>query len=161
MKTKITFLSLMLLFTVIGSAQQVNPVYKNRQLNEENNLPFDTKFEQFGINNPFLYGHHTPSVGLRTATNNMQKLDSLIGYHWDENTSQFSNSVKREFTYDTNGNVTIEILKLWNINSNQWNYYFKVIYTYDANNNLIGDVLYNWNTNTNQWNNLKKMLINA
>jgi hypothetical protein len=75
--------------------------------------------------------------GKKNELSNRQSLDSTI----------VENIMKQCFTYDGNGNKTIEIKYIWS--NNQWISSSKNEYTYDDNNDNIQNIEFHWRTG--QW----------
>jgi hypothetical protein len=64
---------------------------------------------------------------------------------------------KNEWSYDANGNQTLEVSYQWDTNTNQWVNEGKTEYSYDANwNKTLWANWYDWDTTTNQWGNGEK-----
>ena len=60
-------------------------------------------------------------------------------------------SEKYEYTYDSNGNLTLVIESWWNADLNDWGLRKKYEYTYDSNGNLTLVISSIWNTDLNDW----------
>lgn len=74
-------------------------------------------------------------------------------YSWNTSTSNWKADAhsKNLFTYDSNGNITLEISYDWDENTSTWVDYSKVEYAYDSNGNQILEAYFDWDTNTNTW----------
>ena len=69
-------------------------------------------------------------------------LDYEISQSWDETLSQWDNSFKPVYTYDTNGNQTQYIDYYWE--GSHWVSERKSEYTYDTYSNLTHEIVYYW-----------------
>jgi hypothetical protein len=147
MKQKITLLIFMVLASVFTFGQNtVQKRYKNEHLNEKKSersirvLDFKTKQRPV----------------LKSTNAEKQQLDYSIEMDWNSETSQWENSDKYEYTYDANGNPTVEIDSDWNSETSQWKNSDKSEYTYDANGNPTVGINSDWNSETSQWENYSK-----
>ena len=80
-------------------------------------------------------------------------LMSETDFVWDENSSQWIEDYKVEYTYDANGNQISETYSYWM--ESQWIYEDKYEATYDANGKLILEIEYFWVSG--QWTNSLKL----
>ncbi len=146
MKQKITLLIFMVLASVFTFGQNTGPKqsekrYKNELLNKK-------KSERRARVLDFKMKKKTV---LKSANAEKQQLDYSIGMDWNSETSQWVNSSKYEYTYDANGNPTVEIYSYWNSETSQWENSDKYEDTYDANGNLTVLIYSYWNSGTSQW----------
>ncbi len=163
MKTKITFLSLILIISTVSFAQgtkmESRPVKNFKKFYQ-----FDAKHKHFNVSK-----HHNSFVlsykgQLKSNFNNrskvdrsdIQSLDSLISYHWDVTGNEWKNSFKYEFEYNDNGNETLMISYEMDTTSNQWSNSWKDEFTYNDNGNLTLDIYYEWDSFENEWVNSEK-----
>jgi len=65
----------------------------------------------------------------------IEKLDSLIIEEFTEN-NQWELNIKREFTYDEEGNSPLNFIFFWDENNNEWLDHSKYEYSYDENGNI-------------------------
>ena len=138
MKQKITLLIFMVLASVFTFGQNTGPKqsekrYKNELLNKK-------KSERRARVLDFKMKKKTV---LKSANAEKQQLDYSIGMDWNSETSQWVNSSKYEYTYDANGNPTVEIYSLWNSETSQWENSDKSEYTYDLSYGLNDLILPN------------------
>ena len=155
---KNTLLSLMLLLTTLAFTQKAKTVKHHWLKDTKKHFSDETKYEYLPIENYLASNRkqvRTPLSTLRNTTT-IQSFDSIINYNWDVSSNQWINSYKTEYTYDVNGNLTVEINYDWDSNTSQWIDPFKSESTFDANQNLITEILYDWNSTTNQWENSYK-----
>jgi len=89
----------------------------------------------------------------KSTNTKQQQLYYYIEMGWNNETSQWENSYKSEYTYDTNGNSTTKINSEWNNKANQWGNNYKSECTYDANGNMTALRSSIWNSETRQWGN--------
>ncbi|MFZ4796954.1 MAG: T9SS type A sorting domain-containing protein [Bacteroidia bacterium] len=82
-------------------------------------------------------------------TNN--KLDFSLDSNLNQATGKWAIINKSNYTLNSNGNITSEIVIWWDKTSNNWTNSGKISYIYDANNNLISTIIYRWNVATNDW----------
>ncbi|MBT7621993.1 MAG: hypothetical protein HN593_06105, partial [Lentimicrobiaceae bacterium] len=89
------------------------------------------------------------NMSVNLYSDNSFRLDSILGYDY----YSISNGLdwKKEYTYDSNGNLTLWIYSIWNADLNDWEVYHKFEYTYDSNGNQTLDIESFWNTDLNDW----------
>ena len=85
-----------------------------------------------------------------------KKLDSIVGYVYDDITEQLLPYSLYEYTYDANNNLTSYIISNWDTSTNSWINSSKYEYTYDANNNVTTRIYSYWDTSTTSWINSSK-----
>jgi hypothetical protein len=85
-----------------------------------------------------------------------KKLDSIVGYEYDDITAQLLPYSLYKYTYDANNNVISEIYSEWDTSTNSWINSSKYEYTYDANNNVTSEIYSYWDTSTTSWINYYK-----
>ncbi len=51
---------------------------------------------------------------------------------------------KTDYTYDSNGNVTDEVISNWNTITNQWDFILKIMYTYNTSNYVLTQINQNY-----------------
>ena len=71
-------------------------------------------------------------------------LDYSLMESYNSTTSQFENSAKTDYQYDTNGNLTDRTYTYWNGSSYEISY--KSDYTYDTNGNRTQEIDQSWNS---------------
>ncbi|MDI3480225.1 MAG: hypothetical protein PWQ14_1371 [Rikenellaceae bacterium] len=111
------------------------------ELQKENHTPFSSN--KIDIKDIQL---HLKETNVYT-----KKLDSIVGYEYDDITAQLLPYSLYKYTYDANNNVTYEIDSYWDISTNSWIFDSKYEYTYDANNNLTSKIESHWDTSTTSW----------
>ncbi len=89
------------------------------------------------------------NMSVNLYSDNSFRLDSILGYDY----YSISNGLdwKKEYTYDSNGNLTLWIYSIWNADLNDWEVYQKLELTYDSNGNQTLDIESFWNTDLNDW----------
>ena len=89
------------------------------------------------------------NMSVNLYSDNSFRLDSILGYDY----YSISNGLdwKKEYTYDSNGNLTLWIYSIWNADLNDWEVYQKFEYTYDSNGNQTLDIESFWNADLNDW----------
>ena len=150
MKRKITLVSVMLLIAAFTFGQKPAETHHRKfsdfTVKKQVNIADSPqeKMEHKGIRTH----KSTPPVSSQTSSRVVkQKLDSLIYYEWDFNTSMWVGSGREEFSYNYNGNLTEQVDLYWNGSS--WQYYDKTEYTYNANGLLSKEIDSQWSGS--QW----------
>ena len=94
------------------------------------------------------------NMSVNLYSDNSFRLDSILGYDY----YSISNGLdwKKEYTYDSNGNLTLWIYSIWNADLNDWEVYHKFEYTYDSNGNQTLWIWSIWDTDLNDWGLRKK-----
>ena len=152
MKQRITLLSFIFFLTLISFGQKKEN--KTSRFGERFRIENQTKnlnlFENVFIINALF--NKCKGLNLNSKFNSHQTnsspmiikygLDSELSQSWDETISQWFNSGKVEFTYNTNGYPTQEIYYGWD--GFQWFYDAKFEYTYDNNGIQIQTILFEW-----------------
>ena len=87
------------------------------------------------------------NMSVNLYSDNSFRLDSILGYDY----YSISNGLdwKKEYTYDSNGNLTLWIWSNWDTDLNDWELSEKYEYTYDSNGNLTLVISSIWNTGGN------------
>jgi hypothetical protein len=152
MKQKISIAAILVLSAVFAFGQRSfhkfnedyrRNVIKNHSevIKQENNKNCHNPFQRKNRNLP-------QSSFLKSTQSTKQKMDSL--QYFGENTGQYVN-YKEAYTYDANGNLTIDIYYDWDETTSQWVASYKDEITYDANNNMTHYIDYDWIKATGQW----------
>jgi len=81
----------------------------------------------------------------------MQQMDSYEYQEYDATNSQWVNSSLDEFTYDSYGQNTSDILSTWNSSSGMYEQVSKQEFTYDVNGNITTEIYYSWDIASSQW----------
>ncbi len=155
MKQKITIAAFMFLVTLFAFGQKtvhenIEPLWKSKIDRQLKSLK--QKDHTGGQNNLFLKNRNfSQNSNLKSSQSNKQKLDSLVSAYWNETNNQWIAEAKREFTYDTSGNMTQVIYFYKDGTINQWIGFFKIEYAYDASGNMMHELFYGWDETTNQW----------
>ena len=89
------------------------------------------------------------NMSVNLYSDNSFRLDSILGYDY----YSISNGLdwKKEYTYDSNGNLTLWIWSNWDTDLNDWELSEKYEYTYASNGNLTLDKESWWDTDLNDW----------
>ena len=87
------------------------------------------------------------NMSVNLYSDNSFRLDSILGYDY----YSISNGLdwKKEYTYDSNGNLTLWIWSNWDTDLNDWELSEKYEYTYASNGNLTLRIRSVWNTGGN------------
>ncbi|TFH26582.1 MAG: T9SS type A sorting domain-containing protein [Bacteroidia bacterium] len=85
------------------------------------------------------------------------KLTNMRTIVLNDQTFQWENSSKTEYSYDINGNISQVVSKEWNVGSSTWIPVSKTEYSYDANDNLIQILDYEWGQSVGQYLNSRKV----
>ncbi|MDI6833862.1 MAG: hypothetical protein QMD02_08495, partial [Bacteroidales bacterium] len=80
------------------------------ELQKENHIPFSSNKRDI------------KDIQLHLKETNVytKKLDSIVGYRYDDITEQLLPSGLSEYTYDANNNVISEIYSIWDTSTNSW-----------------------------------------
>jgi len=65
--------------------------------------------------------------------------------------AEWEEDSKYEFTYDNNGNLITEVVSHWGWTSEIWEESWKIEYTYDSSGNMILAIEYDWNWTNQVW----------
>ena len=166
---KIKIYIFIMLFSVANIFAQIPPDFmlksgmtermhniKGERVNAQNNLVstpmlydlFDNP-EKFDLNfkNYALYVNVFKAKKLKSEQENAKKecLDSVYYFYGGAKES------KDVFTYDANGNLTMQVSYSWDSGYGQWINSSKDEYTYDTNGNETLEVSYNWDSGSSQW----------
>ena len=78
---------------------------------------------------------------------------TLFAEHtWDESNKKWINNNRKEWKYDSQGNILIfTYYSRWNPSTKQWGENFKREFAYDSNGNQILDIRSNYDTESNSW----------
>lgn len=119
---------------------------------------WSTFYNQWIYDWNFIYTYNSLGQIVQTETktwhfydsiwNNMQKfvynydsisqdLATITGYYWQNNTIQWINSSREDYTYDSAGTLLNTVWFVWDESINQWNDAQLYEYTLDANGNKI------------------------
>ena len=97
-------------------------------------------------------------------------LDSTISYYWDSDTSEFVPGERYNYTYDSSGNLSVQLHAYWDQDTCDWipsvirGWHGWIIggarieYHYNAKGNLIEKIDYVWDSETKEWNYSMKLL---
>ena len=85
------------------------------------------------------------------ATLDMQVLDSLVEYWWDENASGFREDYKVYYTYNEDGQIVEYRSMVWNSTTGSWEQDDLETYEYDEKGNLLVYMDYDLNDAGTEW----------
>jgi len=80
-----------------------------------------------------------------------QKLDSITSESWDATSSQWGNYDKDVYTYDANGNNTLDIYSVWDDVTSRWVGAYKDVMTFDNLNRITEFNESEWDADVHQW----------
>lgn len=153
-KLTLTFAFLLLAVLLIGQdagREFVRPQYGD---------PSSTLHKASGKQNfnytSYMHSTHHPLVAENTIFRNAelivkQKLDSVIGKEWNENTGLWDNSTKMENSYDAYGNNDQFIIREWDNNTEKWLNSWKTESDFLPSGQMERLAFYEWNIAANQW----------
>jgi hypothetical protein len=93
---------------------------------------------------------------LKSATTEMQRLDSTVVQSYNQSTGARINSYKYVFEYDSLGNQTIYLALIWNDTNNTWENWTNTDFEYNTNGKLLSEIRYGWDKISNTWINKTK-----
>ncbi|MBK6281732.1 MAG: hypothetical protein IPF54_02835 [Draconibacterium sp.] len=88
---------------------------------------------------------------LKSATTEMQRLDSTVMQMYNQNSGIFINYNKYVFEYDSVGNQTTYLALDWNSTTNTWENWTNTDFEYNTNGKLLSEIRFEWDKNSTSW----------
>ena len=88
---------------------------------------------------------------LKSATSEMQRLDSTVMQIYNQNTGKLINTLKYVFEYDSIGNQTTYMALSWNNTTNTWENCTNTDFEYNTNGKLLSEIRFEWDKNSTSW----------
>jgi hypothetical protein len=132
----------------LNTRTRMNDFYKPLDFNNNHGISGkDGKYEMLHPNLP----ETTVGNQYKSALTVDQKPDSTINETWDSIAGQWVVSGKAVYTYDANGNNTLDIGYYWFEQPGKLFKYYKAEKTFDANGNETSYIGYFWAESSNDW----------
>ncbi|HSO88614.1 MAG TPA: T9SS type A sorting domain-containing protein [Draconibacterium sp.] len=96
------------------------------------------------------------SLKLKSATTEMQRLDSTVIQSYNQNTGLWINSYKYVAEYDSAGNQTINLALNWSSTTSTWENWSKTDFDYNSDGKLLSEIRFGWDKISNTWINKSK-----
>ena len=134
-------------FAVLTSVAQINSKLQPFQTSSEGENSQTTAEMRFAdLNKTYKTSHK-----LKSATTEMQRLDSTVFQNYNQSTGAWINIYKYVAEYDSAGNQTNILGLSWSDIISTWENWSKTDFDFNSDGKLLSEIRFEWDKNSNTW----------